>query len=427
MKRPGTQRGATLLPIAALLAAALVNAHHLAWWCLPMLLLATAWHLRAVLYGFPQPGRLARLAFALFLTAGVLLSFHTLNGLAAGATLLVAMIAAKLFEARSRRDWFVISGATLFLLLAACLDRQQLWRLPLYALCLWLGAASLRGLAGGAPLPAATLLRESGRQLLYALPLAILCFLFFPRLPGAFWSAAGDDDAITGLGEEMSPGRIARLAESDEPALRARFDGAPPPVAQRYWRGPVLHDFDGYTWRRHRGLRAATGSSSGALEYSGPAYRYSEWLEPNTHGTVVALEMSKPPPDASVTQTADYQLVSRRPILQARGYELVAYPQAVNRDVLSPELRQVDLALPPGRNPLARELALRLRAQSADDAAFVGRALAYLRDGGFVYTLTPQQLGRDAVDDLLFRTREGFCGHYASAFVDLMRAAGVPA
>jgi len=39
----------------------------------------------------------------------------------------------------------------------------------------------------------------------------------------------------------------------------------------------------------------------------------------------------------------------------------------------------------------------------------------------------PQLLGRDSIDDLLFRTRQGFCGHYASAFVDLMRAGGVPA
>ncbi|MGH8254193.1 MAG: DUF3488 domain-containing protein, partial [Steroidobacteraceae bacterium] len=384
-------RGASLLPIVALSLTALVNAHHLAWWCLPMLALAMGWHLRALLRGLPQPGHITRIAFALLVAAGVALSFHTLNGLSAGATLLTAMTAAKLFEARSRRDWFVISGATMFLLLAACLDRQQLWRLPLYALSLWLIAASLRALAGGATVAVPTLLRESARQLLYAVPLAILCFLFFPRLPGAFWAISGDDEAITGLGDEMSPGRIARLAESDEPALRARFDGAPPPVRQRYWRGPVLHDFDGYTWRRHHGGAAAEP----ALDYAGPAYHYSETLEPNTHYTVVALELTAPPPDPSITQSADYQLISRRPILQARSYELVAFPQATDREALSDETRQVDLALPRERNPRSRALAEKLRAQSADASAFVARVLAFLRDGGFEYTLTPQRLGRD--------------------------------
>jgi transglutaminase-like putative cysteine protease len=414
---------ASWLPIAALYAAALVNAHHLAWWCLPVLVLATGWHLRAVLYGHPQPARATRLGFAALVTAGVLLSFRTLNGLSAGATLLVAMTAAKLFEARARRDWYVICGATLFLLLAACLDRQQLWRLPLYASCLLLCLAALRGLSGGAPLPAATLLRESARQVLYALPLALLCFLFFPRLPGAFWSLADDDEAITGLGDEMSPGRIARLSESDEPALRARFDGAPPPAAQRYWRGPVLHDFDGFTWRRHRGAAPPTG----ALEFRGPAYHYSETLEPNTHGTVVALEMSQLPDTPYVSMSADFQLLALRPILEARSYELTGYPQAQMRGELAPAARQMDLALPANRNPRARELALRLRAQAADPAAYINSVYAFLHDGGFAYTLVPQPLGRNSVDELLFDTREGFCGHYASAFVDLMRAAGIPA
>jgi hypothetical protein len=44
-----------------------------------------------------------------------------------------------------------------------------------------------------------------------------------------------------------------------------------------------------------------------------------------------------------------------------------------------------------------------------------------------VYSLDPPLLGYDSVDDFLFKSRDGFCGHYASAFVTLMRAAGVPA
>jgi hypothetical protein len=45
----------------------------------------------------------------------------------------------------------------------------------------------------------------------------------------------------------------------------------------------------------------------------------------------------------------------------------------------------------------------------------------------FRYTLSPPLLGRDSMDEFLFSTRAGFCEHYASAFVVLMRAAGIPA
>jgi hypothetical protein len=58
----------------------------------------------------------------------VLVGFHTLNGIEAGSSLLVAMATLKLTETVRRRDWLIVLGAALFLLLAACLDRQALWR-----------------------------------------------------------------------------------------------------------------------------------------------------------------------------------------------------------------------------------------------------------------------------------------------------------
>lgn len=415
-------RASTGLAAAALLVTAAVNWHHLAWWCLPLLVIASAWHTRAVMRADTLPGRGARVGLTLIITCGVLLSYRTLNGLAAGATLLAAMSAAKLFEARTVRDWQVLNGATLFLLLAACLDRQQLWRLPIYGLCLWLSASSLRGLGGGAPLSVSILLRESSRQLLYAAPLAAILFLFFPRLPGAFWALPGDGSAITGLGEEMTPGDIARLVESDEPALRVRFFGALPPARERYWRGPVLHDFDGATWRRHR----ATAAPATALQLRGPSYPYSATIEANAHGTVIALEMSTPPAVPGVMYTDDFQMLSRRPFNQAQSYELTAYPQALRREELTADTREIDLALPADRNPRTRDLARRLRASASDEAAYVAAALKFFERGGFEYTLTPQRLGRHSIDELLFSTRQGFCGHYASAFVALMRAGGVP-
>src|SRR5260221_4101285 len=376
-------RAAAGLGITALLVSAALNGQHLAWWCLPLLLLAGALHFRATMHGQALPGRLARLGLALILRAGVLAGFRPLTGLAAGATLLAALTAAKLFEARAIRDWYVIVGATLFLLLAACLDRQQLWRLPLYALSLWLSVATLRSLGGGAAVSAPTLLRESARQLLYALPLAIVFFLFFPRLPGAFWSLSSDDSAITGLADQMSPGSIAELTESDEPALRARFVGELPPAHERYWRGPVLHDFDGFSWRRHHGVPA----SPGAVQYRGRAYHYSLTLEPNSHRTVVALELANPAGASYAQFTDDFQLISRRPLTEPQAFELSSYPQAQRGGELSGEARRIDLARPEDRNPRARWLALRLRASAADDDAVILSVLNYLRDRGVVYTL----------------------------------------
>jgi transglutaminase-like putative cysteine protease len=89
--------------------------------------------------------------------------------------------------------------------------------------------------------------------------------------------------------------------------------------------------------------------------------------------------------------------------------------------------RHANLQLPPGRNPRALELAERLWAENPAPLQMAERVLRLFREEPFYYTLNPPLLGANAVDDFLFNSRQGFCEHYASAFVVLMRAAGVPA
>ncbi|MBS0579070.1 MAG: DUF3488 domain-containing transglutaminase family protein [Proteobacteria bacterium] len=363
-----------------------------------------------------------RALLALLVTAIVLARFHTLNGLSAGTTLLMLMAALKLLETRGPRDEVVLIAAALFLLLAACLDRQDLARTPLYALQTWLCCAALAGVA--APTLSA---RESGRlalrTLLVAAPLAVALFVFFPRLPGSFWAIPREGQALTGLSDSMTPGGISRLIADYEPAFRVKFAGEPPPVAQRYWRGPVLHDFDGRTWTR----RSWAQHPRPALQFLGTPVAYRVTLEPTQQRWWFALDLPARAPSPQVTLTYDQQLLSAEPVSDAVSYEALSYLHARETGELSASARREDTLLPSGANPRSRALAQSLRAQAGSDAAFVQAALNYLAGGGFVYSLEPQPVGADMVDDLLFQTREGFCGHYASAFADLMRAAGIPA
>jgi len=85
------------------------------------------------------------------------------------------------------------------------------------------------------------------------------------------------------------------------------------------------------------------------------------------------------------------------------------------------------LRIPSGYNPRARALAEDWRGAARSESELVARAIDFFREGRFVYTLEPPLLGRDSVDEFLFSTRTGFCEHFSSAFVFLMRAAGLPA
>jgi transglutaminase-like putative cysteine protease len=423
---PQAADGEALRPLAwacvAFAGGVLLNLDRVPPWSAATALLLIAWRLTIERSGARLPGTVTRALLALGVVAVVLWRFHTLNGLAAGTALLMLMSALKLLETRARRDQFVMVGAGLFLLLAACLDRQSLVRVPLYALQAWLCCSALAVVAS-AGFAGRAALRLAGRSLLLALPLALLLFLFFPRLPGAFWAIPRGGQALTGLSDTMSPGSIVQLVASYDPAFRVQFAGRAPPAEELYWRGPVLHDFDGHTWRRSAGVFHLRQR----LQYLGAPYRYRVALEPTRQRWWFALDTPAQSSDANVLLTYDNQLLGAEPLSEPLSFHAVSYTRTRALEPLGAFGRQQDMTLPPGANPRSVALAQTLRQRAGSDADFVQATLEYLRSGGFVYTLTPEALGADPVDDFLFDTRAGFCGHYASAFVTLMRAAHVPA
>jgi protein-glutamine gamma-glutamyltransferase len=424
MKTQAVASSSAWLMLAAFAAGAALHADRTAVWCSAFAGFALLWYGLHITSSIALPGRAIRMVVTVAAVAGVALSFRTLTGLAAGSALLIVMGAAKLLETRTARDALVVAMVSLMLLLAACLDRQSLLRVPLYAISAWIAIAAIAAL--GATQQATGLrsaLHTAARSLAVALPLGLLCFVLVPRLPSGLWSLPNSDKATTGLSDEMSPGSISELSLSDAIAFRVRFDQAVPPSAQRYWRGPVLHDFDGTTWRRRRGQLAMPPK----VTTSSDPVSYEVMLEPHNREYLFALETTQAITGRRHLATFDGQFLAVRPVSTAISYRGAAALQVRYSDSLTMLGRRIDLTLPPDRNPRTIALAKQLRAQAASDAAYSKLVLDYFRNSGFEYTLTPPRLGIHSVDDLIFNTKLGFCGHFASAFVTLMRAAGVPA
>jgi protein-glutamine gamma-glutamyltransferase len=164
------------------------------------------------------------------------------------------------------------------------------------------------------------------------------------------------------------------------------------------------------------------------MEYAGQAYRYRVTLEPSGHRWWFALDTVLESPNRRRVQlTFDNQLVARDPVNATVSYEAVSYTLTREVGPIPIVARRVDTRLPAGRNPRSLELARGMRAAVESDELYIAAVMNMFRTGGFEYTLTPPLLDLDSVDDFVFNTKQGFCGHYASAFVTMMRAAGVPA
>jgi protein-glutamine gamma-glutamyltransferase len=318
-----------------------------------------------------------------------------------------------------------VSFIIYFLCLSALLRSESFWLFVYLVGVAWITTATLLRLTPSLPLPGwRRSLGYTGRVSAQALPIALVLWLFFPRLDTPFWRMPPDKSAAeSGLSDSMSPGDIINLALSDEVAFRVRFEGAEPPAAELYWRGPVLHDFDGRTWRRTTPISAQAPGLVGI----GAAYQYVLSLEPSSHNWIFALDWPDRWNLTAGSLTGDYMLVQSTPLSRRIDVTAVSHTRVRTGDALSESARRRDLALPAARNPRTLALARELRRAHPGDMEYARAVLELFRREEFFYTLEPPPLGADSVDEFLFDTRRGFCGHYASAFATLMRAAGIPA
>jgi len=410
--------------LGALAAAVAPHVPFLPGWISLLIAAAVAWRWAAERRAWPLPPRWLRVLVAIAATLAVLGTYRTLNGIEAGTAFLVLLAGVKLLETRGSRDLTVIVFIAYFLLYSALLRDQRLPQLPyLLAGGVFLTAALMRVHAGSAGDSGRDVLMRTGALLLQALPLAILLFVLFPRLPGPFWGIGTGESARTGLGDEMTPGDISDLSVSGEVAFRVRFTGAMPPPAQRYWRGPVLHEFDGRSWRRPR----AQAFPSQEVTYLGEPVEYQITLEPTDRPWILALDIPAEWPEREAFRTFDFQLVAPRRLSEVSSFRLRSYPRFLAGAELPQSLRRKGLQLPEEGNPRSRALARDLVARHGDPQAIAQAMLTMFREQPFVYTLDPPKLAENAMDEFLFETRRGFCEHYASAFTLVMRAAGVPA
>ncbi len=395
-------------------------------WVTGLTLAAIVWRLLAAMRRWAPVWRWLRLLLALLVFLGVYATYGTINGIEAGSALLIVMMDMKLLETSRKRDFQVLMFIAYFLVMAQLLYEPAMWTLAYMATSVWITTvALLQVVRETQPLPAMVAARLVGRMVLLALPVMLVLFLLFPRVPGPFWAMpTRGGSASTGLDDEMSPGSINALSLSDEVAFRVTFQGPVPPPRQRYWRGPVLHQFDGATWREAG--RMPMGRSM--IEPRGPEIRYRITLEPHDRPWLLALDFPRSWTGVPAFMSFDYKLVARRPVDQLTAYDVASYPEALVDPDLSDWIRAWSLQLPDGRNPRTIELGRRLRQENASDRKVVDAALRQFTEQGFIYTLRPRALiGAHPVDEFIFNSRRGFCEHYASAFTVLMRAAGIPA
>ncbi len=388
------------------------------------------WRSWITLTGKRLPPRWLLLPVAMLAMGGIYLAYRTLLGRDAGVAMLALLLILKLLEMHAKRDLFVVLFLSFFLLLTNFFYSQNILTALLMAIAvLALLTAQLSFQFTGTVPPLKKKLRLATLIVGLATPLMLVLFLLFPRIQGPLWGMPGDaTGARTGLSDSMTPGMISSLALSDDIAFRVKFVDPVPPQASLYWRASVLSHFDGRTWTAQPQTPMKAGSVKPLPGSS--ATRYQVTMEPHGRRWLFALETPFAPPQLSGNSAYlanDFQLLARERIGTRLRYDVTSWTQfSLQTDSVPDELND-GLQRVPDFNPATTRFARSLLAQSSDSAELVRLVLQYFRREPFSYTLEPPLLGRNSVDEFLFSSRAGFCEHYASAFVVLMRELGIPA
>lgn len=365
----------------------------------------------------------AMLVLVLFVMVGLHTHFGNVFGLKPGVSLLVLLAALKFIEINQQRDLYVSCFLGYFLVVTNFLYTQTIATALYMILIIFIMTVSLvffndtrKELSYKVPVKTALAL------LLQSVPVMLVLFILFPRISGPLWGLPNDaHTGLVGIDDEMSPGSISQLVQNDQVAFRVDFNSAQPQQKQLYWRGPVLTHTNGYRWVRGEIAYDAARIASTALE----PVSYTVTLEPHNQLWIYALEIPGKETEQS-KMTADFQLLTQKPVTGRLRYDMISYPDYQITELKDSELR-VNLLLPERLHSQTRSLVTQWINEGLSKQQLVDRALELFSEEDFYYTLKPPLLNKDRVDQFLFETRQGFCEHYASAFVVMMRAAGIPA
>lgn len=378
------------------------------WWAARRALRAPPWWLMALI--------------AIAVAAGARLEYGRLLGREVGVALLIVMLCLKVLEMRTKRDAMIAIFLGFFLALTNFLYSQTLLMGAYMLGCVWIFVATLIGFnrIGGEvslrqrALPALWLVLQS-------IPLMLVLFFLFPRLSQPLWRMPGETQASTGLSDEMTPGDISKLSQSDAVAFRVDFESAVPQTEDLYWRGPVLGQQFGRSWRMY------PAPTTQKLDYEplSPAINYRVTLQPNNKSWLFALDMPVAAPPGSFF-LSDYQLRSGTLVSSLKAYDMSSHLRYRAGTQLDPVDQTAYLQYNRGLNPRTIAYARKLREENPDPKALIEKLMARY-NSEFEYTLEPPTLGTNNVDEFLFDSKKGFCEHYAGSFVLVLRAAGIPA
>ncbi len=343
---------------------------------------------------------------------------------------LVCLIAIKILADKQVRDYMQIYALCLFLLIGSTLISLSPVFIVYFSLFLFLTTTSLILLAHHSRDPEMNISRKAMARVVYtsllvcglSAPMAAVLFIILPRTPYPLLhilERAGV--SRTGFSDDMKLGEISEIQEDRNVIFRVEMDKIEDD--RLYWRGIILDEFDGRSWRSSK--KPTFGGYPSPIPHD--AVRQTIYLEPYGNRYLFALDrpvllsLGEARHASGLTYSTDAPIFGRKKYMALSASSLFVAETTIGEDDYEDYLK-----LPDGLSPRIRELGAKLSA-GMDERGRIDAFLRFLKHGQFRYSLKELPVSEDPLGDFLFSLKHGNCEYFASALAVMLRSSGIPA
>lgn len=396
----------------------------LSWWLSFTIFMVIGYRLLANRYDVPLPNQPIKIIIVMIFFILFLFLRRFLISSKFYIDVLLTFVALKCFEIHSTRDLRVIILCHFYVILSVLLLHQSLWVFVYLLMAVWANLWLM--LKVTSPLAA---FQNGGKSvlkgLMVAIPMSLLLFYLFPRLSTPLWRVPSLSQTKTGFNDEMSMGNLSELFADDSTVMRVRFKTSF--KANMYWRGVVLTQFNGLSWKPEGDI--VSKFEKLPIIDKNQIASYEVLLEP--HQKKWLFYQDKPSaanPELMFASSLGLVQQDNSLVIHRLMYALIDVPDRYLP--ITPKDIQQNTHLPPYGNP-------RLRAWAKQQFVLLHNNIPamihflenYIHQQPFWYSLMPVNAGLrpNLMDEFWFETRRGYCEYYTSAVAIILRAVGIPA
>lgn len=256
----------------------------------------------------------------------------------------------------------------------------------------------------------------------------VILFMLIPRTPQRFFGKVHTKGIRTvGFSERMDFGSIGTVKL--DPTVVMRIAISRDFTAPLYWRGIALDSFDGMSWRDSDRSQFRIGKDGDEFilfsHDPADAVEQTVYVEPMDSNVIFGLSEIAAIRSDSYYLMADENLGLSIP--RKAGRRVTYTVRSIIRESESTADTRRYLQYPgglEGLSGLARDLT-----KGVEDPLRMALILEQHLKSQYNYSLNVPQtpVGVNPIEDFLFRTKRGFCEHYATSMVMMLRASGIPA